>query len=360
MPEDYYQTLGVDRSATKEDIKKAYRKLAHQHHPDKDGGDEEKFKEINAAYQILGDEKKRAQYDQFGSTFNQTGAGPGGFSGFEGFNINMEDMGGIGDIFDQFFGGNARTRRTVRRGRDIAIDITISFAESASGVTHDVTTRLHQKCSRCQGNGAEPGTPIKECPACHGGGTVNTTRRTMLGVFSQASVCPTCQGEGKIAEKPCAKCHGEGRALTDRTLEITIPAGIYNGQTIELNNQGEVPPHGGVAGNLYVKVHVTPDSKLTRDGLNVRSTETISFVDAALGTVIKTETLSGVKNITIPDGTQPGTAISLPRLGFPDLRGAGRGDHLITINIQIPKRLTRQQKDLLQQFKQTKKKGLFF
>lgn len=360
MAEDLYSILGVSRGATKEEIKKAYRKLAHQYHPDKNGGDSEKFKEINGAYQILSDDNKRAQYDRFGATFDGAGAGPGGGGfGDYGFNINMEDLGGIGDIFEQFFGGRARSRPQARRGEDVAIDVTIDFFESARGVARDVTTRLYQNCSRCRGNRAEPGTRIAACKTCGGQGVVNTARRTMFGVFNQTSVCPDCQGEGKKPEQPCRQCRGQGRELKERTLEIKIPAGIADGQMIRLSGKGEVPPYGGAAGDLYVNVHVKPHPELRRDGSDVRSKVSVSFADAALGITTEIETLAGRRELDVSPGTQPDQKITLSGLGFPRLNGSGRGDHVVTVKVEIPKKLNRKQRELLEDFKGLKKKGLF-
>ncbi len=365
MSTDYYEVLGVDRTATKDDIKKAFRKKAHQFHPDKDGGDEEKFKHANEAYQVLSNDQKRAQYDQYGQTFDNAGANDQGFGGF---NINVDDLGGVGDIFEQFFGGRSNagqgrtgnsTSQRIRRGDDVGIDLTIAFTESASGVAKDITTRLWQTCSHCRGNGAEPGTPIHECATCQGIGTVKTTRQTMLGTFMQTAICHECQGDGKRAETVCTICRGEGRERRQQSLEIEIPAGIADGQTIRLSGKGEAPPRGGMAGDLYVKVHVEPHKILHRDGNNVRSVESLSFIDAALGTTRIITTLNGSHKLTIAPGTQPGAEYNIAGLGFPQLGGNVRGDHLVTINVEIPKKLTRQQKNLLEQFGATKKKGIF-
>ena len=354
MAEDYYTILGVERGATKEDIKRAYRKLAHQHHPDKSGGDEEKFKQVNAAYQVLSDDQKRAQYDQFGQTFE--GGGPG----FDGFNVNYEDLGGFGDIFEQFFGGSRqRAGRQVRRGDDVAIDVTISFLESAHGVTKEITTTLYQACQHCRGSGAEPNTPIKECVTCGGAGAVTRQRQTMFGTFAQQTVCSDCRGEGKKAETLCRECGGEGRVRAARTLQIDIPAGIADEQTMRLSGKGEVPPRGGVAGDLYVTVHVTPHEQLVREGNNVRATAKISFVDAALGTRVTVPTLQGSEEITVKPGTQPGTEAVLARQGFTSLRSGQRGDQIVTIQVEVPRKLTRQQKKLLEQFRDTPARRLF-
>lgn len=359
MAEDYYNVLGVDRNATKEDIKKAYRKLAHQYHPDKSGGDEEKFKRVNEAYQVLSDEQKRSQYDQFGQTFENTG-GPGG-GPFGGFNINMEDLGGIGDIFDTFFGGRGgtRSRQSVRRGNDIAMDVTISFKDSAIGTKESISPRIYQTCEHCRGNGAEPGTPIETCTTCGGQGTVTQTRQTPLGVFSNNSVCPTCRGEGKQAKEPCSQCRGEGREMRERKLEVDIPAGIADGQQIRLDGKGEVPERGGLAGDIYITVHIRPDKHLSRAGNDVRSQESISFADAALGITRKVSTLEGNEAVTIPAGTQPGTEFRLERKGFPDIQSGAKGDHIVTVQVEVPKKLSRKQKKLLEEFESNKKHSLF-
>jgi len=344
MSSDHYQTLEIDRSASAADIKKAYRRLAHRYHPDKTGGDEEKFKQVNEAYQVLSDDSKRRQYDQFGQTFNQSGG-----SGFEDINLN--------DIFSQFFGGRANHsqsgRPPRRRGQDIMIDLTIDFIDSAKETSHNVTHNIYQTCDICHGNGAKPGTKIKDCPTCHGRGQVSTTRQTMLGLFTQNSVCPTCRGDGSQIETPCDKCRGHGRRKKDRALTITVPAGIADGQTIRLSGQGEVAERGSLAGDLYANIHVKPHPILKRDGDHVLSYVKISFADAALGTAIKTTTLTGSRAVNIPAGTQPNSEIRLSNQGFPNLNTGRSGDHLITVSVEVPKKLSRRQKELLESLRQT-------
>lgn len=364
---DYYTTLGVDRNATDEEIKKAYRRLAHKYHPDKDGGDEEKFKEVNTAYQVLRDQKKRSQYDQFGTTFEDAGAGGGAGAdpfGGGGFRVNVDDFGDIGSIFEQFFGGGGagRARESVRqkRGHDVVVDLTIDFEEAAKGVKKEITHKIYQTCSHCRGNRAEPGTPLKTCETCGGSGQVSQRRNTMLGVFAHTTVCRDCGGEGTKVEKPCSVCHGQGREMKDRTLNVDVPAGIGDNQTIRLSGKGEAPEGKGVPGDLFVTVHVKPHKVLKREGDNVVLEKTISFVDAALGVDIAVDTLEGKKEISVPAGTQPGAVITLPELGFVRLRGGKRGDQLVKIYVEIPKRLSRKQKQLLTEFKDSKKKrGLF-
>ncbi len=360
MP-DYYETLGVDRTASSDDIKKAYRRLAHKYHPDKAGGDEEKFKEVNEAYQVLGNEQKRNQYDRFGQAFEgEPGPfGRGGFSG-QGFNFNFEDLGGISDIFDTFFSGGQTTRTRRRRGNDVQIDVEIAFADSAKGKEQAVNHRLYQVCSKCNGNGVEPGTPIEECKQCGGRGLISQTRRTPFGVFTTQSECPACRGEGKQAKTVCSRCRGEGRELKDRMLTFDIPAGIRDNQTIRLSGKGEAPPRGGETGDLYVTVHVQPDpSGMTRDGDNVRSAVSIPFIEAALGIVISLPTLAGAKELQIPAGTQPGSEIRMAGAGFPQLGGARRGDHIVTVQVEVPRRLSRKQRRLLEEFKSAGRRGFF-
>lgn len=360
MPKDYYNVLGVSRSATQEEIKRAYRRLAHKYHPDKDGGDEEQFKQVNEAYQVLGNETKRAQYDRYGTAFE--GAG-GPFAGFGG--VHFEDVagfGGLGDIFEQFFGGGVRQRTStgVRRGADVSVDVTVTFEESARGVQRDISHRIYQSCSHCKGSGAQRNTPIEACPACGGTGSVTQTRQTPFGVFSSSTVCSTCQGEGKKAKKACDVCRGEGRTVQHRVLTVDIPAGIADGQSLRLSGKGEAPVRGGVAGDLFVHVHVKPHPTLTRDGNDIHSRLAISFPDAALGAVLSVETIDGTRTMSIPAGTQPGSTIRLAGLGFPFLGGRGRGDHIVTVDVEVPKRLSRTQRQLLEEFRRSKKKGRFF
>lgn len=358
MPEDYYNILSVERGSSQEDIKRAYRKLAHRYHPDKKGGDEEKFKQVNEAYQVLGDEKKRAQYDQYGQTFSG-GAGGEPFDFGRGFNIDIEDLGGFGNIFDTFFnrGFGEREQAGIRRGQDIPVDATISFVESASSIVRDITHRLYLQCSRCKGNGAEPGTPIRTCPTCDGRGVLRNTRKTPLGSFIQQTVCGTCQGDGKIAERPCSTCRGEGRELMTRTLEVQIPAGIKDGQTIRISGKGEFPSGGGMPGDLYVTIHVLPHKTMQRDGSDVRSIASVSFVEALLGARVSIMTLEGETKIQVPAGTQPGTDVRINGRGFPT-RSGSRGDHIVTVIVNIPKRLTRKQRRALEEFGD-EPKGIF-
>ena len=368
MAKDYYEILGVSKSSSDEEIKKAYRKLAHKHHPDKAGGDEAKFKEINEAYQVLSDKTKRAQYDQFGQTFGQGGfSGAGGqgggfdFSGFDFGNFSQGGNGGfefqfggedLGDIFSSVFGGGRRSGRT-RRGRDIQVDVEIDFFEMALGTKRKVTLRRSVECDRCAGTGGETGAQKKTCPTCQGSGRVQKTNRSFFGSFSQVTVCPECQGEGKVFEKKCSKCGGDGRVKDESEITIEIPAGISDGQTISLEGEGEAGERGARAGDLYVLVHVKPHPKFSRKGNDILSTEEISFSLAALGGETEIETLYGKLILKIPAGTQPGETFRVKEKGVPDVHGRGRGNHLVKITVRVPQKLSREQKRLIEELEKS-------
>jgi molecular chaperone DnaJ len=360
MGKDYYKTLGVDKNASQEDIKKAFRKKAHECHPDKAGGDEAKFKELNEAYQVLGDAKKRSQYDQYGSAFEQAQAG-GGFSGFEGFrdasgyangfNVNMDDLGdifgGIGDIFG--FGQGGRQKRGPSRGSDMQVVLTVDFMEAVFGTEKEISLPKIVKCNHCQGNGAEPGTKIETCKTCGGSGTVTRVQRTILGNMQVQTTCQDCAGEGKTFANKCKKCHGQGVVQENIKLKIKIPAGIDNGETIRLSGQGEAGVRGGSSGDLYLKIKVNSDHRFERDGYDVKNTIQISFTQAVLGGKIDIETVEGSVTLKIPEGTQTGTTFKLRGKGIPRLQSRGKGDHLVKVVIKTPTNLSRNQKKLLQE-----------
>lgn len=367
MSNDYYNTLGVGKDASDDEIKKAYRKLAHKYHPDKQGGDEAKFKEVNEAYQVLSDKEKRSQYDQYGQTFEQAQAqgGFGGFEGFrdfssfaEGFDFNFgggqggrfsgfEDI--FGDIFQQAgFGGGRRKRA---RGEDIQVDVEIAFAEMARGVEKEIELYKRVRCSVCEGSGVAPGSKKVECAACRGEGQVKTSRRTILGTFQQVSVCPECGGEGKIPEKKCVKCGGDGRVREYEKMKIKIPAGIKDGQTIRLEGLGEAGERSGAAGDLYVNVHIAPDSRFERRDDDIYSEERISFSQAALGDKIEVETIGDPVKLKIPAGTQSGEVFRLKGRGIKHLRGFGYGDQYVKIQVETPKNLTREEKEIFEKLK---------
>lgn len=354
---DYYKILGVDKSASQEEIKKAFRKLAHQHHPDKKGGDEAKFKEINEAWQVLGDENKRKQYDQFGSDFEQQG-GFGGGAGWEDFmraarggqGMNFDfGGGGFGDIFGDMFGFGGGQRGGKRRGNDIQIDVQLEFREAVFGIEKEIRLNKINACDVCNGNGAEPGSKLNQCGECKGQGQVRRVQQTILGAMQTVATCPRCQGAGQTAEKPCKHCRGEGRSKSESTLKVKIPAGIDNGGAIRLSGKGEFPGKGGQAGDLYIRVHVKEDKHLVREGYDIFTEARVTFPQAALGAVIEIETLDGKKKIEVPEGTQSGQSIRLRDLGVPHLNSSRRGDQYIKVVVDTPKKLSRQAKKLLEE-----------
>ena len=369
MPTDYYETLGVSKNSSDDEIKKAYRKLAHKHHPDKPGGDEKSFKEVNEAYQVLSDKEKRSQYDQFGQTFEQAQS-QGGFRGFEGFrdfssfaegfDFNFGSGGGrggysgfediFGDIFSQAgFGSRRGGRRSkMPRGQDIQIDAEIDFLEMAHGAEKEFNLLKKSKCPSCSGEGAETGSAKIDCPTCQGQGEVRTSQRTILGTFSQVSACPECRGEGKISEKKCKICAGSGTKKKNENIKIKIPAGIGDGQSIRLEGLGESGERGGEAGDLYVRVHVKPHQKFERDGDDVRSEEKISFSQAALGDKIAVETVDGEVKLKIPAGTQSGEIFRLKGKGIKHLSHFGHGDQYVKIQVLTPKNLSREERELFE------------
>lgn len=365
MGKDYYHILGINKSASQDEIKKAFRKKAHEFHPDKKGGDEAKFKEVNEAYQVLGNEKKRAQYDQFGSTFEHAQAGGGfhGFDGFrdfsnfsEGFNVNMDDLGdifgGIGDIFG-FGGGRGRTR--TRRGADLQVALTIEFNEAVFGAEKEISLNKTVKCDKCKGNGAEPGSKIETCKICGGTGKTTRVQRTILGSMQVQMTCSDCSGEGKSYAQKCTKCHGNGVVREAVNLKIKIPAGINDGGVIRLTGQGEAGEKGALAGDLYLQIKVKKDARFEREGDNIVSNINISFTQAALGDKIEIETVDGPVKLKIPEGTESETNFRMRGKGVPHLQGRSpfggaqgkRGDHIVKVKIRTPKGLSRKQKEAL-------------
>jgi molecular chaperone DnaJ len=360
MAKDYYDILGVPRGASTEEIKKAYRRLANKYHPDKAGGDEKKFKEINEAYQILSDPARRQEYDQFGTTFEQARA-QGGFSGFNGFRdfssfadafggFGRESEGGFGgfeDIFGDIFG--FRERKGVKKGEDISIDLELTLEDAAQGKVEEIEIYKRANCPKCQGKGAEPGTSFKNCPQCFGTGQIRTSQRTFLGTFTTTRVCSQCQGEGEIPESPCKKCGGDGRVRESQKIKIKIPAGIENGGTIRLSEQGEAGKRGIQPGDLYVTIHIKKHPYFERKGDDIYFGKKISFTQAALGDKIKVPTLNGDVSLKIPAGIESGQIIRLGGKGIPHLRGRGQGDQFVKVIVKTPKRLSRRGKELLRE-----------
>ncbi|MGH7197098.1 MAG: molecular chaperone DnaJ [Candidatus Saccharimonadales bacterium] len=354
---DYYEILGVGKNASADEIKKAFRRLAVKHHPDKEGGDETKFKEINEAYEVLKDPSKRQRYDQFGHAgVGGNGAGPGGY-GFEGFggqnaNFDFGDM-GLGDIFGSFFGGQQRER--TRRGQDIAVELTLTFEEAVFGVEKELALNLEDACSHCKGSGAEPGHGTKTCPTCQGTGQMTRVMNTIFGQIQQTATCETCKGSGKVPEKTCSVCKGRGTERQRQTFSLKVPAGIDDGATIRLHGRGEAI-QGGEKGDLYVNVRVKPHKKFTREGDLILSTEHVDIVTAALGGELEVDTVDGPLIMKIPAGTQSGTDFKLANHGVPRLRSSTRGDQIVTVQVETPTKLTKKQKEILQQFADTDKK----
>jgi molecular chaperone DnaJ len=349
---DYYEVLGVGRDASDEDIKKAFRKLAKQHHPDMNDGDkssEIKFKEVNEAYEVLSDPEKKARYDQFGHAGMQGGAGFGGFGDFTG------GFGDIGDIFDMFtggmFGGSRGARRTgPQQGANLRYDLAISFEEAAFGAEKEITFTREGLCDTCGGSGARPGTSRKTCPTCGGRGQVTSSVRTPLGMMSSTRPCTDCGGEGSRVESPCLDCGGRGHVRKRRTLKIRIPAGIDSDQRIPIRGEGEPGARGGPAGDLYVHVTVRAHKLYRREGYNLSYEMPISFAQAALGDKMDVPTLEGPVTLNIPEGTQPDSTFRLEGRGIQRLQGRGKGDLFITVRLEVPQKLDAKQKELLQQF----------
>lgn len=353
--EDLYSILGVSKNASDDEIKKAYRKLAKKYHPDLNKGDksaEEKLKEVNKAYEILSDKQKRAQYDQFGSTDqNFGGFGSGGFGGgFSGFDSDFD----LGDIFGSFFGGfggsGARSRNVARRGSDVGISLSISFEEAAFGCKKNVRYQRIVQCSSCSGTGAKNGQSKTRCRKCGGTGQVVMGQRTPFGMIQTSHVCDLCGGTGQIVENPCNACNGSGHVRSTENLEIDIPAGINNGQSLKIHGRGNAGSNGGSYGDLHVEIAVSTHPIFTRENNNVHCDMPITFVQASLGSTITVPTLDGKAEYNIPPGTQPGDVFRLRGKGIPQINGYGRGDQLVKIIVEIPRNMSQEQMDLLSKF----------
>ncbi len=351
MSEEYYETLGVSRDASQEDIKRAYRSLARKYHPDvsDEDGAEDKFKDVNAAYEVLSDPEKRAMYDRYGKDV------PPGFGGF--------DFGGMRDPFDIFaevfgnlggFGGFGRSGRSgPRRGNDLRSGLVISFEEAAFGAEKEVDVQRQEACQTCKGSGAAPGTSPETCPECRGSGQTRQVQNTLLGSFVNITTCPQCQGKGVIVKTPCHECHGMGRVHVNRRIQVSIPAGVDDGVTIRLTGQGESGELNGPSGNLYITLNVKPHEFFKRRGNDVILEMKVNVAQAALGDTVTVPTLDGEKKITIPAGTQSGAIFRLRDQGIPQLRSKGRGDQLIVTQVAIPTKLSAEQTELFKQLSGT-------
>jgi molecular chaperone DnaJ len=353
MGKDYYDILGVEKQASKDTIKKAFHKLAHKYHPDKNGGDETKFKEINEAYQVLSDDNKRGQYDQFGSASaggfgGQGSAGPSG--GFEDFDFSQFSQGGfdMGDIFGDLFGGGGRRAKN-RRGADLQTSINLDFKESIFGIDKEIRITKPSTCTTCKGDGAKPGTELHTCDQCNGQGVVKNIQRTILGSIATTQMCSKCDGVGKIPTHPCDTCKGKGVLTEPRTIKVSVPAGIQNGETLRLQSMGEAIK-GGQSGDLYVRVSVTPHKTITRQQHDLISTLSIKLTDALLGAQYAVETLDGSVAVTVPAGTKIGDTVTLKNHGVPT-SGNKRGNFIVKLNIALPEKLSKRAKEVIEELK---------
>jgi len=371
MSKDYYEILGVKKNATAEEIKKAFRQLAHQYHPDKGNGDDKKFKEINEAYQVLGNTEKRKQYDQFGQSFS--GAGPGGMNwqdfaraqqqggfdfsqGFQGVNFDFGEMGDIEDLFSGIFGGSFRSGRNSKkntRGRDLSLTLTVDFFEAVFGAKKTINLTRQILCDICQGSGAKVNSKVSTCSQCQGRGQIETVTRSFFGMMRSTQICPTCQGDGQIITEKCTQCHGSGLMRKQETINVEIPAGADNGVTLKFSGRGDIVNKKGQPGDLYINLHVNPNPKFNRQGSDIQQNLHISFSKAALGDKVPVETVDGEVKLKIPAGIASGTVLKLSGQGVPHMNRRGRGDHLVKVIIDVPKSLNRQQKKLLTELQQT-------
>ncbi len=353
MAKDYYAVLGIPRDCPQDEIKQTYRKLARKYHPDvsTEADAEERFKEINEAYEVLSDPEKRSVYDRYGTvTPNGMGGGAGGY-----------DFGGFRDPFDIFtevfgnFGGfgGGRDRSGPHRGNDLRVNVDLTFEEAAFGVDREIEVQRTEPCATCSGTGAEPGTKPERCTECNGAGQVRRVQHTFLGSFVNVAPCPTCQGTGQVIRTPCHTCNGTGKNFARRRMKVTIPAGVDDGMSVRLAGEGEQGERGGPPGNLYVTVHVQPHAYFKRRGVDVLLEMQINVAQAALGSSVKVPTLDGERQITVPPGTQAGTIFRLRGLGIPNVRGSGRGDQLIVVQVGIPAHLTAEQRQLFQELART-------
>ena len=354
---DFYEVLGVSKTATDEELKKAYRKLAKKYHPDMNPGDKEaeaKFKEVNEAYEVLSDKDKRAKYDQFGHAGVDPNFGAGGYGG-GGFDMGDIDL---GDLFGSFFGGGfggggfggQQRANAPQRGESLRASLTISFEEAAFGCQKEIELNRTEQCQECRGSGCAPGTTAETCPDCRGTGTVRVQQRMGSMAFSSSAPCSRCRGTGRIIHTPCKSCGGTGSVRRSSRISVTIPAGIDDGQAVSLRGQGNAGKNGGPAGDLIVSIRVRPSAQFRRDGTTVLYEQPVSFVQAALGAELEIPTIDGKVTYTLPAGTQSGTTFRLRGKGIPELRGRGRGDQYVTVRVQVPTSLNGEQREALHAF----------
>ncbi|MBD5093328.1 MAG: molecular chaperone DnaJ [Subdoligranulum sp.] len=357
---DYYEVLGIAKTASADEIKSAYRKLAKKYHPDLNPGDkeaEEKFKEVGEAYEILSDEQKRARYDQFGhaGVDPNYGAGAGGFGGGFG-GVDLGDLfGDLGDIFGMGGGRRRANPNAPRKGSDIRVSLVLSFMEAVHGCTKTVSVNRQDVCTECGGSGAAKGTSPDTCPDCHGTGYVTVQQRTPFGVMQSSQPCTRCGGKGKIIKSPCSKCHGSGKTASTKRVEVKVPAGIDDDQSLCLQGLGDAGLNGGPNGDLYVIVTVRPDAMFERDRFDVHVTVPITYSQAVLGAEVEVPTIDGKVKYDVPEGTQSGTVFRLRGKGIQYIRGRGRGDQYVHVVVEIPKKLTKTQRDALKKFEDTLK-----
>lgn len=358
MAKDYYKTLGVDKTASTEEVRRAYKNLAKKYHPDlnKDHDATEKFKEINEAAAVLGDQKKREQYDRFG-----TAEVPPGFTGFDFGDLGMEVD--FGDIFDGFFGGSdifgGSRRKQSAHGSDLRLDMEIELEDAAFGAEKTISLRKLEKCAECNGTGAEKGTDFITCPDCSGTGYIKRSQRTPFGIFSTTATCPKCGGSGEYIREKCSECNGKGRVTANKKIEIKIPAGVEDGMHLRVAGEGEAGGKGGRSGDLYVVIRIKPHKIFEREGNDINVEAPISFSTAAIGGEIEVPTLNGKKTLKIPAGTQPNTIFRMKGEGIPNLNGFGKGSENVRVTVKVPEKLTKKQKELIEEFEKEDKKGFF-
>lgn len=368
MANNYYETLGVEKNASADEIKKAYRKLAHKYHPDKGVGNESKFKEVNEAYQVLSDNEKKSQYDQYGQTFedaqrNGQGHPGGGFGGaggpFGAGGFDFSGFGGqggvefdLGDIFGDLFGGQRQRQERRTRGIDLEMPLTITFEEAVFGVKRSITLEKKDACKTCEGSGAKPGTKVVTCSVCHGQGQIRTQRRTVFGNVASSSICEKCEGSGQVPEDPCSTCKGTGIMRQQKTIEVQIPAGIDDGQRVRVTGEGELGYRGSKPGDLYLSIRVKQHKEFKRQNTDLFKDLPISFTQAALGTKIEVETLDGKIELKIPAGTQAGKILRVGGKGVPIINSTKRGDLFITVRVIIPHKLSKEENELLKKLAQ--------